>query len=206
MEINHVIEHTNLEMNASIKDIELLCNEAIKYCFSTICVAPYYAGLAKEILKETNITVSSVIGYPYGYSGVQVKSYEAIELLNDKVDEIGLVINHNAIKNEDFDYIKSEIEEIRDSIDGKILKVIINLDCLNKTEILKIKQICCETFIHYLEIYSSKSLKVEDVNYILESKTGVLEIKINNDENIIEFIEAGVSKIGTTKSVSIMES
>lgn len=36
--------------------------------------------------------------------------------------EIDMVINIGALKNKDYKYVKEEIEEIRDAIDGKVLK------------------------------------------------------------------------------------
>ena len=57
MELNKYIEHTNLNNTAKLKDIEKLCNEAIKYKFSAVCVYPYYVHLAHELLKDTNIEV-----------------------------------------------------------------------------------------------------------------------------------------------------
>lgn len=64
MEIGKYIDHTNLKMDATTKDITKLCEEAIKYNFENVCVHPCYVSLAKELLKDTNIGVCTVVGFP----------------------------------------------------------------------------------------------------------------------------------------------
>ena len=106
MELNKYIEHTNLNNTATLKDIESLCNEAIKYDFAAVCVYPYYVRLAKELLKDTNIEVCTVIGFPSGMSTRETKVYEAIDAVEKGADMIDMVINVSAIKNKDYEYVK----------------------------------------------------------------------------------------------------
>ena len=135
MEIGKYIDHTNLKMDATEEDIAKLCHEAIEYNFETVCVHPYYVTLAKDLLKDTNIGVCTVVGFPLGMNTPKVKAYEAIEATENGADEIDMVINVGALKDKDYDYVKSEIEEIRDQIDGKTLKVIIETSLLTEEEI-----------------------------------------------------------------------
>ena len=76
MEINKYIDHTNLNNTAVLKDIEKLCNEAIKYGFASVCVYPYYVPLASSLLKDTNVDVCTVVGFPSGMSTKEVKVFE----------------------------------------------------------------------------------------------------------------------------------
>jgi len=66
MELNKYIDHTNLKNTGTLKDIEKLCNEAIKYKFASVCVYPFYVRLAANLLKGTNVEVCTVIGFPSG--------------------------------------------------------------------------------------------------------------------------------------------
>ena len=141
MEIGKYIDHTNLKMDAKEEDIAKLCHEAIEYNFETVCVNPYYVTLAKDLLKDTNIGVCTVVGFPLGMNTPKVKSFEAIEAIENGADEIDMVINVGALKDKDYDYVKSEIEEIRDSIDGKTLKVIIETYLIKEEEIIKMNEI-----------------------------------------------------------------
>ena len=210
MELNKYIDHTNLKNTATLKDIEKLCNEAIEYNFASVCVYPYYVTLAKKLLKDTNVDVCTVIGFPSGESTKETKVFEAINAVENGADEIDMVINISALKNKDYDYVKDEIEEIRDAIDGKVLKVIIETCLLTKDEIIKMTEICNETFVNFIKTstgFSEYGAKVEDVELINEHKSELLEIKasggIKTMEDMENMINAGATRIGTSNGVKI---
>ena len=212
MELSKYIDHTNLDNCATLKDIEKICNEAIKYNFASVCVYPYYVPLVSKLLKGTNIEVCTVIGFPHGMSTKEVKVYEAINALENGATEIDMVINMGAFKNKDYDYVREEIEEIRDALDGKVLKVIIETCLLTKNEIIKLTEICNETFVNFIKTstgFSKSGAQVEDVALINEHKNDLLEIKasggIKNLDSMTDLINAGASRIGTSHGIDIME-
>lgn len=212
MEINKYIDHTNLNNTATLKDIEKLCNEAIKYKFASVCVYPYYVTLAHNLLKKSNVDVCTVIGFPSGMSTTDTKVFEAINAVENGADEIDMVINISALKNKDYDYVKNEIEEIRDAIDGKVLKVIIETCLLTKEEIIKMTEICNETFVNFIKTstgFSDYGARVEDIELINKYKNDVLEIKasggIRSFETASDMINAGATRLGTSSGVKIME-
>ena len=210
MQLNKYIEHTNLNNKASLKDIESLCNEAIKYDFAAVCVYPYYVRLAKELLKDTNIEVCTVVGFPSGESTREVKVYEAIDAIELGADMIDMVMNISALKNKDYEYVKDEIEEVRDAIDGKVLKVIIETNLLTDKEIIKATEICNECFVNYIKTCTgfTGGVDIEQVDIINKHKNDLVEIKasggIKSREDMIKLIEAGATRIGTSHGVEIM--
>ena len=212
MELNKYIDHTNLKVIATKSDIEKLCEEAIKYHFASVCVSPYYVNLAKNLLKDSTISVCTVIGFPNGYNTKEVKAFEAINAIENGADEIDMVINLEALKNEDFDYIKDEIEEIRDSIDGHILKVIIETCYLSEKEIKKMTEICNETFVNFIKTstgFGPRGASVEDLKIINKYKNDLLEIKasggIKNLKDAEVMINNGATRLGTSSGVEIMK-
>lgn len=211
MEIGKYIDHTNLKMDATEEDITKLCEEAINYQFEAVCVHPCYVSLAKELLKDININVCTVVGFPLGMNTPKTKSFEAIDAVEMGADEIDMVINVGALKDKDYDYIKSEIEEIRDSIDGKTLKVIIETSLLTDDEIIKMTEICNETFVNFIKTntgFGSRGASTHDVELINKYKNDVLEIKasggIKTYEQMNELIKAGATRIGTSSGVDIV--
>lgn len=211
MELSKYIDSTNLNQTSTIRDIEKLCDDAIKYHFRSVCVYPYYVPLAKSLLKDTDVDVCTVVGFPMGMNTTSTKSYEAIEAINDGADEIDMVINIAALKNGDFEYVKDEIEEIRDSIDGKLLKVIIETCYLTDKEIEKMTKICNETFVNYIKTstgFGTRGVNTHDIEIINKNKNDLLEVKasggIKNLEQVNEYIDLGVTRIGTSHAVDIM--
>ena len=211
MELNKYIDHTNLKPTATIRDIEKLCDEAVKYKFASVCIQPYYVPLAHELLKDTNVNVCTVIGFPLGQNTTSTKAYEAIEAINNGADEIDMVINIAALKNNDYDYVKEEIEEIRDSIDGKTLKVIIETCYLTDNEIIKMTEICNETFVNFIKTstgFGTRGASINDLKVINKRRNEILEIKasggIKNYQDANKFIEEGATRIGTSHGIEIM--
>lgn len=211
MEIGKYIDHTNLKMDATSKDIGKLCKEAVEYNFETVCVHPCYVGLAKELLEGSNIGVTAVVGFPLGMNTPKTKSFEAIEAIEMGADEIDMAINVGALKDKDYKYVKGEIEEVRDSIDGKTLKVIVETSLLTDEEIIKMTEICNDTFVNYIKTstgFGSRGASVHDVELMNKYKGEVLEIKaaggIDNYKDMDELIKAGATRIGTSHGVDIV--
>ena len=122
-----------------------------------------------------------------------------------------MVINVGALKDKDYDYVKAEIEEVRDNIDGKTLKVIIETSLLTKEEIIKMTEICNETFVNFIKTntgFGRRGVTKEDVELINKHKNEVLEIKasgnITSFKQMNELIKAGATRIGTSHSVDIV--
>ena len=212
MSINSYIDHTNLKTYATKEDIKKLCEEAKKYHFESVCVNPCYVELAKELLEDSQVKVCTVIGFPLGANSIAVKEYEAIVAQENGADEFDMVINIGALKDKDYDYIKEEIETVRDTINGKILKVIIETCYLTEEEIIKMTEICNETFVNFIKTstgFGTCGATVEDVKLINKHKNEVLEIKasggISDYETAIQMIEAGATRIGTSNGINIMK-
>lgn len=205
MDINNYIDYTNLKAVATKEDIKKLCDEAMKYHFASVCVNPCYVELASELLEGTNVNVCTVIGFPLGANMLAVKEYEAISAVELGADEIDMVINIGALKDKDYAYVKEEIETIRDSIGGKTLKVIIETCYLTEAEIKKMVEICNDTFVNFIKTstgFGTRGASLEDIEIINKYKNEALEIKasggIKTYDDAINFIEAGVSRIGTS--------
>ena len=212
MNLSDYIDHTNLSKTATAEDIMKLCEEAKTYHFPTVCIPPYYVKAASEYLKGSTTEVCTVIGFPNGYNTTETKQYEAIDAIHNGAKEIDMVININALKNKDYDYVKDEIETIRDSIDGRCLKVIIETCLLTEEEIIKMTEICNETFVNFIKTstgFDKEGAKLDDVNLIMKHKNEVLEVKasggIRNSKDAEAFIKAGATRLGTSHGIDIIK-
>lgn len=212
MELNKYIEHTNLKANAKEEDIIKLCHEAIKYNFASVVVNPHYITLAKDILKDTNINVVTVVGFPLGANTIETKVYEAIDAIEKGADEIDMVANISAIKDKDFEYVKKEISDVFYTLEGRPLKVIIETCYLDDDEIKEMTKICNETFVNYIKTstgFGTRGVNEKDIDIINENKNEILLVKasggIKTKEEAIKYINKGVTKLGTSNGVEIME-
>ena len=123
--LNNYIDHTLLKPTATKSDIIKLCDEAKEYKFFSVCVNSCYVALAKSELKNTNVKVCSVIGFPLGAMSTKAKVNEAKSALHDGADEIDMVINIGLLKSKDFDAVWKDIEAVKRIMSNNILKVIL---------------------------------------------------------------------------------
>ncbi len=213
MELNKYIEHTLLKQDAGKEEVIKLLDEAKKYNFFGVCVNPVNVKMAKDYLEGTNIQVVTVVGFPLGQSTREVKVLETIDALKNGADEIDMVINDGKLKDGEFTYVRDEIAAVKMACQGKNLKVILETDLLNKTEIKKACEICIEAGADFVKtstgfVKNGVGAKEEDVKLMYETvKDSGLKVKasggIRDKEAAIRMIEAGASRLGTSSGVKI---
>jgi len=76
-QVAKMIDHTNLKPTAVKHDIVVLCDQAIKHGFGAVCINPVYVSLARELLKDSEVDICTVIGFPLGANTSEVKAFEA---------------------------------------------------------------------------------------------------------------------------------
>ncbi len=214
MLINNYIDHTFLKPAALISDIEKLCSEAIEYHFAAVCVPPPMIKIAKNILRQTDIKLATVIGFPFGYSAIEAKLAEIILAIIDGADELDMVINLVALKNNDWQYLANEINHIIPVIkkENKVIKIIIESGILTDGEITR----CCEMYsvagVDFLKTstgYAEKGATIEAVALMRKHLPAHIQVKasggIKNYAFTKELIDAGATRIGSSNSVNIIK-
>ena len=209
--LSSLIDHTNLRPDALHSDIEILCKEAIQYKFASVCINPVYVSYAKSILKDENPKVCSVVGFPLGADSEEMKYAEARFLIFQGVDEIDMVMNTAFLKERKVDLVKNEIKKVVEAADGNCVKVIIETSLLNQDEKALACNIVMESgaaFVKTSTGFSSSGATLEDVRLIKKVVGDRLGIKasggIKTKNEAFEFIEAGASRIGTSRGVEII--
>ena len=210
--INKYVDHTNLKAFASKKDIEKLCDEALRYNFASVCVNPYYVSLANELLIRSDVKVCTVIGFPLGQNTKEVKVYEAKAAIEEGADEIDMVINVAALKDQNYDYVKDEVKALREAAKDKVLKVIIETCYLTKEEIVIMTNICNEVGADFIKTstgFGNSGASIDDVKLMNENKNDKLQIKasggIKTYADAMNFINNGATRLGTSNGIKIME-
>ena len=214
MNIAQYIDHTILKPTTTIADIEKICAEAKAYQFAAVCVPPLFVKKAKTALAGSTVKVATVIGFPFGYGAIEAKVAEIVLAIVDGADELDLVINISAIKNNDWQYLATEINTIMPLIRNKekVIKIIIESGILTKEEIIK----CCDIysaagvdFIKTSTGYAEKGASVADVELIRNHSADSIKIKASGGIKTFNFakqlIDAGASRLGCSSSISIVQ-
>ena len=214
MDINKYLEHTLLKPNATKQELENLFEEAIKYNFYGVCVNPVNVAFAKEYLKDTQVKIVTVCGFPLGANISEVKAFEAKKAIEDGADEVDMVINISALKDKNYELVKTDIQTVKKACGNNILKVIIETDLLTKEEIEKVCEICVQAGADFVKtstgfVKDGVGAKTEDVALMhkIVNKHG-LRVKASGGVRDIEkaklVVENGASRIGTSSSVKIV--
>src|SRR4051794_8931020 len=171
MNIASYIDHTILKPTTLLADIEKLCAEAIHYQFAAVCVPPLFVKTAKALIGGSNIKVATVIGFPFGYSAIEAKVAELVLAIIDGADELDVVINLSAIKNNDWQFLGNEINTILPIVrsKNKVIKIIIESGILTNEEIIK----CCDLYgvagVDFMKTstgYAEKGASIEAVQLL----------------------------------------
>lgn len=214
MHLATYIDHTILKPTTLVSEVAQICKEAAEYKFAAVCVPPNFVKKAKEFLVGTNVKVATVIGFPFGYSAVEAKLAEIVLAMVDGVDELDVVANISAIKNQDWVYLANELNHIMPVVKSKnkTIKIIIESGILTNDEIIK----CCELYgvagIDYLKTstgYAEKGASVEAVKLFRLHLPKAVQIKasggIRDYAFAAELVEAGATRLGCSASLAIVK-
>lgn len=212
--INKHIEHTLLKQDANLEDFLKLFAEAKENRFLGVCINPSYVKLAKENLKDSDVKIVTVVGFPLGANRSDVKAFETSKAVEDGADEIDMVINVTAMKNKDYDFVINDIKTVKQACKDKPLKVILETDLLDKDEIKKACELCIQAKADFVKtstgfVKGGVGAKVEDVELMYKTVSPYgLKVKasggIRDKEAAIAMLNAGAERLGTSSGVKIV--
>jgi len=213
--LNKYIEHTLLKQDATKNEVEKLCLEAKEFNFRGVCVNPCNIELAKKLLKDSDVKIVTVIGFPLGATCTSVKSFEAAQSIALGADEVDMVLNVGRLKDKDYNYVLQDIATVKSVCKGKVLKVILETDLLTKDEIKKASEICVEAKADFVKtstgfVKNGVGAKPEDVKLMYDTVNEFgLKVKasggVRSKEDAIKMVEMGAFSIGTSSGVQICQ-
>ncbi|MBE6674579.1 MAG: deoxyribose-phosphate aldolase [Ruminococcaceae bacterium] len=205
------VDHTYLKQGATWQDIKSTCDEGLAFSCASVCIPPSFVKTAKEYVGK-ELKICTVTGFPNGYSTAKSKCFESNEAVKNGADEIDTVINVGDLKSGNYDKIREELKSIKESIEGRILKVIIETCLLTEEEKIRMCQIVTESGADFIKTstgFSTGGATRDDI--ILFSKNIGENVKIKAAGGIatlddaIDFINLGASRLGTSRIVSIIK-
>ncbi len=211
MKYEKYIDNTLLKADATKEDIIKLCNESIKFNFKSVCINPSFVSLAHELLKDSEVLVCTVIGFPLGANTTETKVFETENAIKNGADEIDMVINIGWLKDKQYDNLLNEIKSIKSVCKDKILKVIIEACLLTDEEKVKICQISEQAGADFVKTSTGFSLHgatVHDVSLMRNSVSEKVQVKasggIKTHEQMLDMISAGATRIGTSNGTKLI--
>ncbi|HAT66267.1 MAG TPA: deoxyribose-phosphate aldolase [Flavobacteriaceae bacterium] len=212
MLLNQFIDHTLLKPTATPEEITQLCNEAIAHQFYAVCVNSGYVHLAVNLLKFEKVRVAATVGFPLGAMSADTKVYEAKKCIEEGADEIDMVMNIGFLKSGLIKSVREEISAVKKGIGTKVLKVILETCYLTdeeKTLACSIAEKAGADYVKTSTGFGTGGATLEDIQLMREAVSMKVKIKasggIKTGKEAIEYIAHGVSRIGTSNGIQLIQ-
>ena len=224
LEIAKMIDHSLLHPTMDDQILKNECEVAKKYNVASVCIKPYAVKMATELLKDSDVMVGTVIGFPQGSNTVAVKVFETEEAIKDGAVEIDMVVNIGKVLGEDWDYVEKEIKAIHDVCKkhDAALKVIFENDFLPEDKFkIKLCEICSDLEVDFVKTstgygftkqpdgsYNYKGATEHDLKLMRKHTAKNIEVKaaggVRTLEDTLKVRSWGVTRIGATATEPII--
>ena len=207
-----MIDHTLLKPEASKEDIKNLCEEAVEYGFCSVCVNSAFVVYCAELLKDTEVKVCTVIGFPLGAMSTKAKAAEAEIAVADGAAELDMVLPVGMVKSGDWDYVKNDIEAVvKAAGDHALVKVILETCLLTDEEKVKTCLAAKEAGAAYVKTstgFSSGGAEAKDVALMRRTVGPDMGVKASGGIRCLndaeEMVKAGADRIGASAGIAIV--
>jgi deoxyribose-phosphate aldolase len=224
-ELAKMIDHSLL--HPTLTDSQLLegCGIAKKYKTATVCVKPYAVRQAAEALRDSDVSVATVIGFPHGNSTVDVKVFETEQACRDGAKEVDMVVNIGKVLGKDRVYIEKEIQAVLNACRkyGAVLKVIFENAYLSQKETkIRLCEICNTVRVDFIKTstgygfvqnpdktFSAMGATDDDIRLMRKYAAPWVQVKaaggIRSLDDVLRVKALGVTRVGTTSTAAILE-
>lgn len=211
--ISTYIDHTLLKPEATKADIQRLVQDAKEYQFASVCVNPHWVSYCYEKLKDSQVKVCTVIGFPLGATSTETKVFETKQAIKNGATEIDMVINIGELKDKNDVFVEQDIAAVVKAAKNKaIIKVIIETALLTEEEKVRaclIAKRAQADFVKTSTGFSNGGATTQDVKLMRQTVGNEMGVKasggIRTLTQLESFINAGATRIGASSSVEIVK-
>ncbi|MEI6805541.1 MAG: deoxyribose-phosphate aldolase [Myxococcaceae bacterium] len=203
-----LIDYTCLKADATLAEIELLCSEAIKCGFATVCVNSYWLRTVSKLLTGSSVKPITVVGFPLGANLMSVKAFETREAIAAGAQEIDMVLNIGALKSGDENSVLEDIKVVVDAAKPYPVKVILETALLTNLEKVKACELAKQAGAQFVKTstgFSTNGATVEDVKIMRETVGARMGVKasggIKTTEEGLALVNAGANRLGTSRKI-----
>ena len=212
MNYNKMIDHTVLKADTPLETVKRICDEAMEYGFASVCINPCHVAYCADYLKDSDVNVCTVIGFPLGANTSAVKAFETKDAIANGADEIDMVMNIGALKDKNYDLVRDDVKAVVEAANGTLVKVILETCLLTEDEIKKACELCVEAKADYVKTstgFSTRGATIEDVRIMKEAVHGKAKVKaaggVSTPEDMVKIVAAGADRIGTSAGCSLVK-
>ncbi len=212
-DLARLIDHTLLKPEATMSDIEKLCDEARKYGFASVCINPSYVPLCAKLLRGTGVKVCTVIGFPLGATLTAVKAFETEHVIRDGAQEVDMVINVGMLKSGQYEFVENDIFAVVSTARRYrvLTKVILETGLLTDEEKVKaciLAKRAGADFVKTSTGFGKGGATVGDIALMRRVVGSAMGVKasggVRTREDALAMVAHGADRIGASASVKIV--
>jgi deoxyribose-phosphate aldolase len=209
-----VIDHSLLKPELTEADVVAGCELADRYHTATVCVKPCHVRLAAEVLKDSDVLVSTVVGFPHGSNLTAVKVAEAEKAMDDGALELDMVLNIGQLRSGKIDYVREDVKAVCDAAHarGVKVKVIFENAYLNDDEKIAACKLCDEVGADWVKTstgFAPGGATHEDLRLMRANVSEKVQVKaaggVRTLPAILDVIDLGVTRCGATATATILD-
>ncbi len=213
-EIASMIDHSLLKPNLTDREVEEGCRTAAAYRVATVCVRPSDVRQAAELLAQSPVRVTTVVGFPHGSTTTAAKVFEAEEAMRNGARELDVVLNIGKLKSRDTAFVRADLKAVTDAAHAKgvIVKIIFENCYLEDEEKIAACRISTEVGADFVKTstgFGPGGAEDRDLKLMRENTPPAVKLKaaggIRTLERAIEVRKLGCARIGATATVGILE-
>ncbi|WP_027963477.1 deoxyribose-phosphate aldolase [Halalkalibacillus halophilus] len=207
-----MIDHTQLKPETQVEKINQVCEEAKTYNFASVCVTPTWVTHCHELLKDTEVKVCTVIGFPLGATTLETKAFETKQAIENGASEIDMVINIGSLKDGHYEEVEQDIKAVVNEAEDKaIVKVIIETSLLTKDEKVKACELAKRAGADFVKTstgFSGGGATADDIRLMRLTVGPEMGVKasggVKNAADANAMIDAGATRIGASSGIEIV--
>jgi deoxyribose-phosphate aldolase len=209
-----VIDHSLLRPELTEVDVLAGCELAARYHTATVCVKPCHVQLAKEALKDSDVLVSTVIGFPHGSNLTSIKVAEAQKAMDDGAVELDMVLNIGQLRSGKNDYVREDIQAVCDAAHARSAKVKVIFENAyltdeQKVTACKLSEAAGADWVKTSTGFAPSGATLEDLRLMRANVSEKVQVKaaggVRTLPALLEVIDAGVTRCGATATAAILD-
>jgi len=209
-----VIDHSLLRPKLTEADTLAGCELAARYHVATVCVKPCDVKLAKEALKDSDVIVSTVVGFPHGSNLTSIKVAEAQKAMDDGALELDMVLNIGQLRSGKHDFVLEDIKAVCDIAHARGVKVKVIFENFYLTDeekitACKLSEAAGADWVKTSTGFASGGATLEDLRLMRANVSEKVQIKsaggVRTLAALLDVIDTGVTRSGATTTATILD-
>jgi deoxyribose-phosphate aldolase len=207
------IEHTVLKADATARDVERLCAEAVTHQFFGVCVNPLFVARARNWLESSAARVITVVGFPLGAGLPQAIAHEARCVVEAGAVEVDMVIPIGAALAAEWNRVGEHVQAVREACPDAVLKVILETGYLTVEQVEQAARAALAASPQFLKTstgFGPRGASVADVEQLKALCPPGVGVKasggIRTRQFALDLVTAGATRLGTSSGVAIVTS